>query len=78
MTTVKGFSFAARPAGIRKSGRLDLGLIFSSVPATCAGVFTTNKIQAAPVLVTAPRVAAGRCQAVLINSGNANACTGEP
>lgn len=78
MTTVKGFSFAARSAGIRKSGRLDLGLIFSSTPARCAGVFTTNKVQAAPILVTAPRFASGLCQAVLVNSGNANACTGEP
>jgi glutamate N-acetyltransferase/amino-acid N-acetyltransferase len=77
MTTVKGFTFAARSAGIRKSGRLDLGLIFSATPARCAGVFTTNKVQAAPILVSAPRVAAGLCQAVLVNSGNANACTGE-
>jgi glutamate N-acetyltransferase/amino-acid N-acetyltransferase len=77
MTKVKGFSFAARAAGIRKSGRLDLGLIFSRKPARCAGVFTTNKVQAAPVLLTAPRVADGLCQAVLVNSGNANACTGE-
>jgi len=77
MTRVKGFSFAARAAGIRKSGRLDLGLIFSVTPARCAGVFTTNKVQAAPVLLTAPRVAGGRCQAIIVNSGNANACTGE-
>lgn len=78
MTTVKGFTFAARSAGIRKSGRLDLGLIFSATPARCAGVFTTNKVQAAPILLTAPRFANGLCQAVLVNSGNANACTGEP
>lgn len=77
MKTVQGFSFAARSAGIRKSGRLDLGLIFSAVPARCAGVFTTNKVQAAPVTVTASRMADGLCQAVLVNSGNANACTGE-
>ncbi|MGE4543552.1 MAG: bifunctional glutamate N-acetyltransferase/amino-acid acetyltransferase ArgJ [Pedobacter sp.] len=77
MTKVKGFTFAARSAGIRKSGRLDLGLIFSTTPARCAGVFTTNKVQAAPILVTAPRFAGGLCQAILVNSGNANACTGE-
>lgn len=77
MVKVKGFSFVARSAGIRKSGKPDLGLIFSTVPARCAGVFTTNKVQAAPVLVTAPRIAAGECQAVLVNSGNANACTGD-
>jgi len=74
---VKGFKFAARAAGLKKSGKLDLGLIVSAVPAVSAGVFTTNKVVAAPVLVTAPRVRAGRCQAILVNSGNANACTGQ-
>ncbi|MDO3376712.1 bifunctional glutamate N-acetyltransferase/amino-acid acetyltransferase ArgJ [Geoalkalibacter halelectricus] len=74
---VRGFKFSARSAGIKKSGRLDLALIFSEVPATCAGVFTTNKVMAAPLVVSAPRIRQGRCQAVLINSGNANACTGE-
>ncbi len=74
---VKGFKFSARSAGIKKSGKPDLALIYSEVPARCAGVFTTNKVVAAPVLVTAPRVETGSCQAVLVNSGNANACTGE-
>jgi len=74
---VRGFKFAARSAGIKKSGKLDLGLIYSEVPARCAGVFTTNKVVAAPVVVTAPRIRQGRCQAILVNSGNANACTGE-
>ena len=74
---VKGFKFAARAAGLKKSGKLDLGLIVSAVPAVSAGVFTTNKVVAAPVLVTAPRVRSGRCQAILVNSGNANACTGQ-
>lgn len=76
VTAPKGFQFAARAAGIRKSGRLDLGLICSEMPAHCAGVFTTNKVVAAPVTLTAPRVRAGQCQAILVNSGNANACTG--
>jgi glutamate N-acetyltransferase/amino-acid N-acetyltransferase len=76
-TVVAGFKFAATASGIRKSGRLDLALICSDVPARCAGVFTTNKIKAAPLQVTEPRIDAGLCQAVLINSGNANACTGE-
>jgi glutamate N-acetyltransferase/amino-acid N-acetyltransferase len=75
---VQGFRFATRPAGIRKAGRTDLALIFSEVPALCAGVFTTNKVVAAPVTLTAPRVRRGECQAILVNSGNANACTGEP
>jgi len=77
LPVVQGFSFSACPAGIRKSGRLDLALIYSAVPATSAGVFTTNRVVAAPVTLTAPRVRSGRCQAVLVNSGNANACTGE-
>ncbi len=75
---IAGFKFAAGASGIRKSGRLDLALIYSEVPARCAGVFTTNKIKAAPLQVTEPRVAEGLCQAVLVNSGNANACTGAP
>ena len=74
---VRGFKFAARSAGIKKSGRLDLALIYSEVPARCAGVFTTNKVIAAPLVVTIPRIRQGLCQAVLVNSGNANACTGE-
>ena len=75
--TVKGFRFAATASGIRKAGRLDLALICSDRPARCAGVFTRNLVKAAPLLVTAPRIAAGQCQAILVNSGNANACTGE-
>lgn len=74
---VQGFKFAACPAGIRRSGRPDLALVYSEVPARCAGVFTTNKVMAAPLLVTSPRIKQGSCQAILVNSGNANACTGE-
>jgi len=71
-----GFRFSAIASGIRKSGKLDLGLIVSDSPADCAGVFTQNKVIAAPLLLTKPRIAAGTCQAILVNSGNANACTG--
>lgn len=74
---IKGYKFAARSSAIKKSGKPDLALIFSEVPARCAGVFTTNRVKAAPLVVSAPRVSKGRCQAVLINSGVANACTGE-
>ncbi len=74
---VAGFTFAATAAGIRRSGRPDLALICSKIPARCAGVFTTNRIKAAPLQLTEPRIAAGLCQAILVNSGNANACTGE-
>ena len=71
-----GFRFSGIASGIRKSGKLDLGLIVSDHPADCAGVFTRNQVIAAPLLLTKPRIAKGKCQAVLVNSGNANACTG--
>lgn len=74
----QGFRFAGIASGIKSSGKLDLGLICSDSPANCAGVFTQNQVVAAPVLVTRSRVANGKCQAVLVNSGNANACTGQP
>jgi glutamate N-acetyltransferase/amino-acid N-acetyltransferase len=83
MTLVPGN--AATPQGFRSSGihcgvkreRPDLALLVSDVPASAAGVFTTNKVQAAPVRYTRRAVAAGRAQAIVVNSGNANACTGE-
>lgn len=73
-----GYSCAATASGIRKKGKLDMGLVFSATPAACAGVFTRNRVVAAPLQLTKPRIVAGRCQAILVNSGNANACTGEP
>ncbi len=73
-----GFRFAGIASGIKKSGKLDLALIYSEQPADAAGTFTLNKVIAAPLQLTKPRIAKGRCQAVLINSGNANACTGQP
>jgi glutamate N-acetyltransferase/amino-acid N-acetyltransferase len=73
---VAGFRFAAGASGIRKSGRLDVALICSDHPAQCAGVFTRNRVKAAPLLLSEPRIRAGECRAVLVNSGNANACTG--
>ena len=75
---IQGFTAAATAAGIRYKDRPDLGLIFSQVPATAAGVFTTNRFKAAPVLLDQERIRAGRAQAILVNSGNANACTGAP
>jgi glutamate N-acetyltransferase/amino-acid N-acetyltransferase len=63
--------------GSQKGKKRDLALIVSSVPAAVAGMFTTNQICAAPVKVCIPRVKKGRAQAIVINSGNANACTGK-
>jgi glutamate N-acetyltransferase / amino-acid N-acetyltransferase len=74
---IEGFSTSAVAAGIRYSDRLDLGLIYSSSPAVTAGVFTTNQVKAAPVLIDIERLKQGRAQAILVNSGSANACTGE-
>jgi len=73
----RGFRAAGIHCGIKRE-RADLALLVSDVPASAAGVFTTNRVQAAPVRYTRRAVAAGRAQAVVINSGNANACTGEP
>lgn len=74
---VKGFLAAAIEAGIRYSGRLDLGMIYSNTPAVAAGVFTTNKVKAAPLVLDIKRLRSGKAQVVLVNSGNANACTGD-
>ena len=74
---IKGFKFSAVKAAIKKPGRLDLGLIFSETPAVVAALFTTNKVKAAPVLISMERAQNGTAQAVLVNSGNANACTGQ-
>ena len=73
---VDGFFFSGISTGIKKDGRRDLGLIYSDVPAQAAGLFTANGVKAAPVLLDMERIKGGRCQAVLMNSGNANACTG--
>ncbi len=72
----RGFKAAGVAAGLKKNGRPDLGLIFSEVPAAVAGAFTRNKVQAAPVRFDRQRISSGRCQAIIVNSGNANCCTG--
>lgn len=74
---IKDFSLSAVAAGIKYQDRLDLGLIYSRTPAVAAGVFTTNQVKAAPVLLSIDRLKQGRCQALLVNSGNANACCGK-
>lgn len=77
VTAPRGFRAAGVSAGIKESGRADLALIVSDQGAVSAGVFTTNRVKAAPVLWSQAVVRSGRSvRAVLINSGNANACTG--
>jgi glutamate N-acetyltransferase / amino-acid N-acetyltransferase len=73
---VPGFTFSATLAGIKKKTGFDLGLILSDAPCPVAGVFTRNSVKAAPVINCTAKVKRGVAQAVLVNSGNANACTG--
>jgi glutamate N-acetyltransferase / amino-acid N-acetyltransferase len=75
--TVPGFVANGAQVGIKTDDRKDLSLIFSLVPAKAVGVFTTNSFKAAPVLVDMERIKSGMAQAILTNSGNANAATGE-
>src|SRR5436309_9502914 len=63
--------------GSQKGRKRDLALIVSEVPASVAGMFTTNQVCAAPVKICVERVRDGIAQAIVLNSGNANACTGE-
>lgn len=74
---VRGFRFSGISANIKKNGRRDLALAVADEPAVAAAVFTRNLVRAAPVVVAERRCRAGRARAVLVNSGNANACTGE-
>ena len=74
-----GFHSAATACGLKKNGALDLALVWSDAPCSAAGVFTTNRVQAAPVLLDRATLAAGagRIRGVLANAGCANAVTGE-
>ena len=76
VTAPKGFVASAVHAGIRKNERLDLALVRSLVPATGAGMFTVNRVQAAPVLLCKEHLGLAQPQAVVANSGVANAATG--
>jgi len=74
--SVPGFLASSVSAGLKKKGELDLSLIFSQKEAVAAGVFTTNKVKAAPVLLSQERIKKGPIRAVVANTGYANACTG--
>jgi glutamate N-acetyltransferase/amino-acid N-acetyltransferase len=76
LENVPGYRFSALECGIRYSGRLDYCLIVSERMCVASGVFTTNKVQAAPVRLCRERMG-GKIKAILINSTNANACTGD-
>jgi len=79
VTSPEGFFAGATSAGINEKARdkPDLGVLFSEAPCVAAGVFTTNRIKAAPVVLSQQRLKRGKAGAVVVNSGCANACTGE-
>ncbi len=75
VTSPRGYRAAGIHCGL-KASQPDLALVVSDLPATAAGTFTTNKMRSAPVILSESRLSSGRAQAVLVNSGNSNACTG--
>lgn len=75
---VQGFKASAVVSGLKKGNALDVALIVSEREAAVAGVFTTNKVRAAPVLLSERHVKNGKARAIIANAGNANACTGSP
>ena len=77
MKNTPGFLLSGVCAGLKKNEKRDLALIFSTVPARASAIFTKNLIKGAPVLVGQERIADGLCQALIINSVNANAFTGQ-
>ncbi|MDY7031460.1 MAG: bifunctional glutamate N-acetyltransferase/amino-acid acetyltransferase ArgJ [Thermodesulfobacteriota bacterium] len=74
---VPGFLANGISSGIKKNKEKDLALIYTETPSTAMAVFTMNKVKAAPVLVSMERAKANLCRAIIVNSGNANACTGK-
>lgn len=77
ITAVSGFTAAGMSCGIKKNGRSDLALFYSETPCTAAGVFTKNRFQAPPLLLDKRHLRTKKGQAVIANSGNANAYTGD-
>ncbi len=74
---IRGFRASALSAGLKKDGGLDLALIASEVGCWAAGVFTANRVKAAPVILSHAHLGDGKARAIIANAGNANACTGE-
>lgn len=78
ITAAKGFVASGVHVGIRKNKeKKDLALIWSEVPCAAAAVYTTNRVKGQPLIVTQEHLKDGRAQAIIVNSGNANTCTGE-
>ena len=76
VTFPRGFRASGVAAGLKESGRPDVALVVSDLPATAVGMFTRNRVVAAPVTLSRAQLADGSARAVVVNSGNANACTG--
>ncbi len=76
VTAPQGYKAGGTSCGIKKSQLPDLAIIYSEVPAAAAGIFTTNQVQAAPVILSREYLKKGKAQAIIGNSGNANACVG--
>jgi len=73
----KGFTAIGKPIGIKKSGKPDFAVIYSEVPADAAAVYTLNKVKGAPLIVTKKHLSNGKAQAIIVNSGVSNVCTGK-
>src|SRR5258708_516384 len=76
--SMRGFRFGGVACGIKDGGRPDLALLLADQDVPAAAVFTRNLVKAAPVLLSQERVRGGVARGVVVNSGNANACTGRP
>jgi len=77
VTSVSGFSAGAVHAGIKNTDELDLAILFSKAICKAAGVFTASQIKSAPVVLSQRHIGKGRAQAIVVNAGCANACTGQ-
>ena len=73
----KGFKALGKAAGIKKSGNLDLAVIYSDKLADAAAVYTSNKVKGAPLILSKKHLSNGKAQAIIVNSGIANVCTGK-
>ena len=78
LQNVSGYHCAGIKAGIKKSGKHDIGIVIADTPVNAAGVFTLNKVRAAPVKLSEKHILNNsQFKAIIVNSGNANACTGD-
>ena len=77
VTAPQGFKAGGIACGIKKNQQMDLAILVSDVPAVAAGIFTTNKVKAAPLQISEEHLNRGQVRAIIANSGNANACVGE-